>query len=451
MLKRLTAVMLMGLAIFIWGCPKDDDEDKTPTPTPTADDASGSVSSDTSGVIETTLGARISVPVGAVPRTDQGNVGTIVFSVERNNDISVTPPTGETVVSDVYQFGPEGFTFARPVEVTVPVPEGEDPAEVSLWRKNPTTGQAEFFSSSYDPVARTISAQTYVLSPWFATGHGRDSTCSGCINVSNMSHSSWLMICVEQYTLLYPGQGPWWPESGSGPLFAPIGTIGWASQGNWYLPQGTFRLCLQRESETNPGRYEHIFMDNVQVHRPWHYTNPQCTNISNGSFTSPDTGRCACIPIATTSVGTGDIQVTLTWFYAEPGVDLDLWVMDPDSEWCYYGNDSTASGGVLDRDNWCLNYENGRPENIFWTSTPPAGEYIVAVDWYSTCGSEAVGSLSFNLRTVVQGTTRTYTQTIEENESMHEVARFTIGGGAVVFQPPRGDVSWAHLPRPTKL
>jgi hypothetical protein len=39
------------------------------------------VRSDTSGVIETALGARISVPVGAVPRTDQGNVGTIVFSV----------------------------------------------------------------------------------------------------------------------------------------------------------------------------------------------------------------------------------------------------------------------------------------------------------------------------------------------------------------------------------
>jgi hypothetical protein len=75
----------------------------------------------------------------------------------------------------------------------------------------------------------------------------------------------------------------------------------------------------------------------------------------------------------------------------------------------------------------------------------------VAVDWFSTCGSEAVGSLPINVRTVVQGTARTFSQTIQEHENMHEVTRFTISGSSVIFQPPRRDVSWAHLPRPRKL
>jgi len=451
--KWLLILLVIPLLIF-WGCPKDDDEEPTP-PTPQADDASGSVRSDASGVIETPLGARISVPVGAVPPLENGNPGTMVFSIERNNNILVTPPTGETMISDIYQFGPEGFTFARPVEVTLPVPEGVDPEAASLWRHNPVTGQAEFFSSSYDPTTRKISAQTYQFSPWFVTGHSPDSTVSGCIRVANMSHSSWLMVCVEEYTLLYPGQGAWMAESGGGPLFAPIGTIGWASTGNWYLPQGTFNLCLQRESETNPGHYEHIFMDNVVVHQPWRYNDPRCTEISNGSFTSPDTGRCQCIPEETSSVGTGDIQVTLTWHTPEPGVDLDLWVMDPDSEWCFYGNGQapnvTTSGGQLDRDNLCWNYVNGWPENIYWTQTPLNGQYIVAVDWYSTCGSNPVGPLSFNVRTVVRGTTRTFTQTIQEYEDMHEVTRFTYTGGQAVFQPPRDDVDYSHLRKPEKV
>jgi hypothetical protein len=232
------------------------------------------------------------------------------------------------------------------------------------------------------------------------------------------------------------------PESGGGPLFAPIGTIGWASQGSWYLPQVRSTFACSAETD-EPGHYEHIFAE-VLVHQPWHYTDPRCT--TSATAVSPTRLALRLHPDSDDLRQDGDIQVTLTWYNADPGVDLDLWVMDPDSEWCYYGNDETVSGGVLDRDNWCANYENGRPENIFWTSTPPAGEYIVAVDWYSTCGTVAVGSLPFNVRTVVQGTTRTYAQTINENESMHEVARFTIGGGAVVFQPPHSNVSWAHLP-----
>lgn len=451
--KWLLILLIVPLLIFL-GCPKDEDEEPTPTP-PTPDNASGAVRSDTSGMIETPLGARITIPVGAVPRLENGNIGTMVFSIERNNDILVTPPIDETLISDIYQFGPEGFTFARPVEVTVPVPEGQDPEEVSLWRKNPTTGQAEFFSSSYDPVTRTISGQTFELSPWFVTGHTRDQDCSGCIQVANMSHTSWLMVCVEQYTLLYPEQGEWFAESGGGPLFAPIGTIGWASTGEWYLPQGTFRLCLQRESETNPGHYEHIFMDDVVVHQPWHYTNPQCTNISNSSFSSPDTGRCACIPIETSSVGTGEIQVTLTW-YNQNSLDLDLWVSDPggtEGEWCFYGNgqapNTTTSGGQLDRDNLCSNYENGRPENIYWTQPPPVGEYIVAVDWYSSCSHDH-GNQAFNLRTVVQGVSRTYTGTIAPGTDMQEVTRFQITGSTVIFLPPRNDVDYSNLRRPSK-
>ncbi len=446
--KIFVALLMMTTVLWI-GCPKDDDE--TPAPTQTEDNASGSVTTTTSGTIETEAGARLVVPIGAVPPLENGNAGTMVFSIERNNDINVTPPSGESVISDIYQFGPEGFTFARPVEIAVPVPGEGDPGELSLWRRNPTTGIPEYFSSDYDAATRTVRAQTYTLSPWFLTGRQVQDDASGCVHVTNTG-SSWLNVCVDSVQLEYPAQVSWVPEAGQGITYAPSGTIGWANAGNWYLPQGSYRFCLERESSTNPGQYYHHLTDWMTIANAWHYDNPSCIELSSGNFVESDTGRCACVPNFTTSVGTGDIQVTLTW-YNESSLDLDLWVQDPNDEWCYYGNGQapnvTGSGGQLDRDNLCGNYENGRPENIYWTTTPPAGEYVVAVDWYSSCSND-LGNQAITVRTVVQGTTRSFNTTIETDQDMKEITRFTITGSTVSFLPARPRVVYTNVNRIAK-
>ena len=128
------------------------------------------------------------------------------------------------------------------------------------------------------------------------------------------------------------------------------------------------------------------------------------------------------------------MQVTLTWF-DESALDLDLWVTEPSGERCYYGNPVTATGGQLDRDNLCGNYINGRPENIFWQTNPPVGEYIVEVDWYYDCGN-GMPSQPIQVRTVVQGNTQTYTPTINSGETI-EVIRFNVTGTSVEFLPPQ--------------
>jgi hypothetical protein len=445
---KLKRIIALGVAVallgFGWSCDKDDDSE--PTPTETADNGSGTVSSDESGTITTPAGASIVVPVGAVPPAQSGGNGTIAFSIEKNNNAAITVPTGENRVSDVYVFGPEGFTFARPVEVTVPIPADQNPAEVTLWRMNPITGLAESYSSAMNEETHSVSAQTYNMSTWFITGHDPDASASGCIHVSNLSLTSWLNVCVEEVALEYPDQTDWLPDGG-GITYAPIGTIGWASEGNWYVPQGTYTLCMDRENDANPGTYSHVFVENVVVSEPWHYTDPHCTNVSNGNFVDAIDGRCTCIPQFTTTVGTGDIQVTMTWFN-EDAIDLDLHVIDPTGEDCYFGNDPSSTGGDLDRDNACGNYENGRPENIYWTTTPPAGEYTVSVDWWSACGNETT-SQAFAIRTVVGSNINTYYRTISEDEFL-EVVRFTIGSASVTFRDGAGKVARPNIPRNAK-
>ena len=397
------------------------------------DQASGSVQTGESGTVTTPDGAQIIVPEGAVPAMADGSPATIVFSIEEDMGFTPTPPNGETVATSVYRFGPEGFVFAQPVEIAVPVPSGT-PDNYVMYRVNPTTQQLENMGARYDSTTHTLRAQTVAFSPYFGATRPAVSTAAGCLHVVNLNHDYWVRICVNTFQLTYPDQDlASMPDYGLGGLWAPLGHIGWASEGNFYMPQGSYNLCVQYGEDQNPNHYSHYLTD-VTISEAWHYLeHPQCQDFTVGSPVSPDTGMCVCIPTPSVPVGTGAIQVTLTWFN-EQSLDLDLWVTEPSGERCYYGNPTTATGGQLDRDNLCGNYINGRPENIFWLTNPPVGEYIVEADWYSDCGN-GIASQPIQLRTVVQGNTHTYTPTINNGETL-EVVRFNVvGPNQVVFEP----------------
>ena len=73
----------------------------------------------------------------------------------------------------------------------------------------------------------------------------------------------------------------------------------------------------------------------------------------------------------------GVLQIGLSWNTID--TDIDLWVTDPFGEKIYYGNPNSASGGYLDRDDT----DGFGPENIYWRSNVPDGEYTVQVNYFS--------------------------------------------------------------------
>ena len=79
-------------------------------------------------------------------------------------------------------------------------------------------------------------------------------------------------------------------------------------------------------------------------------------------------------------VGTGDVQVTLSW---DTDSDVDLHVVDPSGEEIFYGNRESASGGMLDLDsNAACTIDGVQNENITWSiGAAPQGTYIVRVDY----------------------------------------------------------------------
>jgi len=85
-----------------------------------------------------------------------------------------------------------------------------------------------------------------------------------------------------------------------------------------------------------------------------------------------------------TRVGTGDVQVTLSW---DKDSDVDLHVVAPGGEEVYYGRRQAPSGGQLDLDsNAGCSIDGVRNENITWPiGRAPRGTYTVRVDYWSAC------------------------------------------------------------------
>jgi hypothetical protein len=103
-----------------------------------------------------------------------------------------------------------------------------------------------------------------------------------------------------------------------------------------------------------------------------------------GAGTGTTVGSLTSLPVTLTTVGTGDIEVSLNW--GTP-TDLDLHVVEPSGEEIYYGNRTSGTGGMLDLDsNAGCNIDGVEAEHVTWPGvTPPSGTYEVIVDPWSVC------------------------------------------------------------------
>ena len=107
----------------------------------------------------------------------------------------------------------------------------------------------------------------------------------------------------------------------------------------------------------------------------------QFAGVTSSGAIGPYVGLTANV----TSVGTGDVQVTLSW---DADSDTDLHVVGPGGDEIYYGRRQSASGGELDLDsNAGCTIDGIRNENITWpVGRAPRGQYTVRVDYWSACG-----------------------------------------------------------------
>jgi hypothetical protein len=424
-----------------------------PAPTaPASSGATATVTSDAEGTVANAAGVRVEVPAGAVPVTIEGAPGTMVFSIEPAAT-PAAPPSGFAVAGATYQIGPDGLTLEQPVRLVFPIPDGVDLADVvGLTTFDAAEGAWVVVPGTVDPIARTVTVWTDHLSPWaVATWAGAPRTSyGGTLRITNsMTRGGGVVfpcaaddpncrpglptghgfgVCLVSWDLEDPAQRFW--STRDGVSRAAVATDGQTT--DFWLPNGTyvvepyFHMSQINQSPLYVPRHQMYVQPTLAItvrdgdviafgdDYPRGYVEGWSTCFG-GSGAGSQRG-----PI--TSVGTGDVQVTLTW---QADVDVDLYVTDPAGDTVYYGNRRVSSGGELDRDNMCGDFEWGRPENVYWPQAgAPAGTYTVKVRYYGSCGSEGP-TVAWTVRVIAGGSAQSFTGVLAPYDEQ-AVTTFTV-------------------------
>ncbi|RRR72251.1 MAG: FHA domain-containing protein [Candidatus Viridilinea halotolerans] len=411
-----------------------------------------SVQSNVGGLVTTASGANLMIPPGAVPPQEDGNAGEMVFSMQEVPDRTPTLPGEFTPLGSVYQLGPEGFTFNAPIMLNLPIPAGVDPETViGVTYFDEATNAWQILPAAVDMENRVATVATTHFSPWGVFGAANPDARNwrnnngGTIRVSNehrynsgtypaeserrLPYTVSYGVCIRSYNLDDPAQSSaWsaptdWTMTVSDYVHPMSDRSAQRRQLDWWLPSGNYELIeVWHFSEVNQSPlYVPRFASYWRPIGPVRISarSQQAYSYSEASLalSSYTAGRPPCFGIQDTSVGTGDVQITLSW---NASIDLDLYVTDPNGETIFYGNTSSSSGGQLDRDNLCSNMVVGRPENIFWPSGgAPSGTYTISVNYYGNCSDS--GATSFTVRAVVQGQVQTFTGSVSPSNATVEV------------------------------
>ncbi len=423
---------------------------------------SAAVSSDSSGTITSPGGATINIPVGAVPLTEQGDTGQIVFTIDEQaiDGASADLPEGLALGNTVYHIGPDFQTLTAPATLTLPIPEDVDPALVGglAWYEE-AASQWRMVPARVNAGAHTVSTEVTHFSDW-ALWYEKDeedrrwkAENGGYIEVSNLisysptfptdffgwgdyrsSYTSY-GVCVEQYRVDDPAVADrWWQPyewmimqrafPGSDFEAPQEGTYSfWMPQGEYVLTEVIYISEMNRSTGYVPAygwAWRPIGTVMITPGSTISYSEEQRVEypLENGGWTA---GRPDCAGEEMHSPGYGDVQITLTW--PQDGIDLDLHVTDPDGFEIYFDDEVSPSGGWLDDDNL---QGGGIPENVFWVQAP-SGHYVVEVVYFS--GSEPA---NWTVRTIVQGQVQVFTGTISpaptgEDRTRVLVDEFNVG------------------------
>jgi hypothetical protein len=180
-------VLYLALAALItvlvaWGCGDGEEEEGEGEITPAVSDTGSLQVGFAGGTVSLKDGPEVEIPTGAIA-ADSADISVTIS--ESTQEISL--PVGLKTVGNVYEIGPEGVSFAEPVRVTLPIPEGEDPGDVlGVVTLDPDSGEWVSVSSTVDTAARTVSAFTTHLSPWgIVGGRSEAAKTGGWIKVVN--------------------------------------------------------------------------------------------------------------------------------------------------------------------------------------------------------------------------------------------------------------------------
>ncbi len=408
--------LALTLAIIpsLSSCVSDGDETFVVTPGTEQPAVATRVVSSSEGAVINSGGYTVTVPAGAVPRTESGSDGRVAFSISPVNELPSELPSGATSTGSAVKIEPMGFTFETPIVISIPAP-GVNPANAVLLYYNENTGLWEsvpFTQNGGNIEASVLELGTYVLVTY-------DSELDyGGIHIA----SRYLDPEFYYYVTLISNNSYETKRIG----FAPNGQDLYMAG----VPLGQYGVVVSRIMRSDvtsaPDRMEfgdlsvnvitHLVPGNggLQSFTGW-------TEIALDKIYWND-GRYSGWGDPTVTYGTGTFQATLTWVNPTSGnyTDYDLHLFGPDNLHVYFENENQGAF-ELDRD-W-ISEPGNAIENIYSVSdniTP--GLYNVKVNLYS-----GVENRRYNCRVILNGVVvKSVSGSISREDTMDDICSFEI-------------------------
>ncbi len=396
------------------------------------DDAGSNItkefSTDQGGTLKADNGSEIQVPTGAVTKNKDGKTGKIIFTIEPSVPTSELPspiPSNFALVGNVHHFGPSHFTFQYALFVHLPASTLANLEGVYVvWYNEQESKWVTIPISDIDATNKRLGVAVFELG-YFAVVKDKNVPAgkvkgdeiqeyhkSGGIKITHLEGGNY-------YTLLITGFQPKYTEDA---IYSYSNyTSGTGSKVTGGPADATYMVGLR------PGLYTVV----VSRHKAGTFTSspgPEQfyslpVNVNVGSFTNPiswsiadnepwstlsltggswQSGFPTIWPNASTSLGTGELQLTLNWTNTESRIyTVDIFVYGPNDQYVSWHSPYSSDGTfALDRysDDNNIGYAS---RNVYSINKMPSGTYKVYVNiWDKHQGD---GAMPFELRVIRKG------------------------------------------------
>lgn len=362
-------------------------------------------------------GYGFTIPVGAVPKGDNGQNGTIAFSaqnVELNNLPAAAPDHVTFIEGSGIFVNPSNFTFSSPLVIDVPL-RGHSVSNTNLYHWNGLLGKWEIVP--YSSLKSASSAQVSVIElGYFVLGTSSTSQMGGIkVSRSGLDDSYYYYLTLRA-------------KNGSNST-----SIAFSANGNdLYMANvalGEYEATVSRElrnqfttgasSIETSTRKLNITVRTALVQEGTSFAQFSGWTVINLSAIEWSNGRPNEWGNETVTYGTGVFQATLNWVnYSGSTTDYDLHLTTPTNTEVFYSN-RNGDGFELDRD--VISNIGNCTENIYSVSEElPKGTYTVRVHHYGGATDRP-----YNCRVILRGrVVSTYSGIT--NSGYQEIYRFTL-------------------------
>lgn len=409
------------------------------------------MTTDNGGSLKTSTGSEVVVPSGAVSKDQNGNSGKVMFSIETNVPSSEYPaeiPSKYNLIGNVQHFGPSHFIFAYPVKVFLPASSLANLDGVAIiWYSETDSKWIEIPYSDIDATNKRLGVSVFELG-YFAVVQYKEAPQgvpmgseiqeyhrSGGIKMEHSyPNQYYYTLMVQSFTAKYSEDiGTSYTNytastgsvtTGESPLSTTYmvglrpGTyvivVARTKSGSFFSPPGPTQY-YSNPITVNVGSFTNTISWSTSDNSPW-----ATLSLSGGDWQS---GFPTVWPTGTVSLGTGELQITLSWTNTESKIyTIDLFMYGPNNMVVSWHTPYSADGSAaLDRTS--TDGVGYAIRNIYSKKKLPSGHYKVYTNiWDITAGS---GPMPIEIQIIKGGKFikkfRTYISTLNYEEYIEKM------------------------------